>query len=191
MSGLSWPSETQPTASGRLVVVNDFLDQVEAGADVAHLYFLALAGALVIPDMCGALESPDGNATGQRYRAWFDEHVAPLHQTHDGSPFLSGDDCYRFRCSLLHQGTSQHPDSGFSRIMFIEPGTTTNVFHMCILNDALNIEVRLFCLEVVNAARVWTQQMQGTEPYDTNFNAFVRRYPNGLLPYIGGVPVIS
>jgi hypothetical protein len=62
---------------------------------------------------------------------------------------------------------------------------------MNIMGDALNIDVRLFCLEMVVSARQWLAGVAGTEPYETNLNAFVRRYPNGLPPYIGGVPVIS
>jgi hypothetical protein len=50
--------------------MDDYLDQVEAGANVAQLYYLALAGALVIPDMCGALESQNGEATKAQYEAW-------------------------------------------------------------------------------------------------------------------------
>jgi hypothetical protein len=62
---------------------------------------------------------------------------------------------------------------------------------MNILNDALNIDVRLFCTEMVDSARRWLIGVVATEPYETNLNAFVRRYPNGLAPYIGGMPVIS
>ena len=169
--------------------MNDYLDQVEAGAGVAKLYYLALAGALVVPDMCGALESTDGQASSSKYKTWFDNHVAPLHNS-GGVPILTGEDCYYFRCSLLHQGRSQHSRSGYSRIIFLEPGTS-NVFHMNILNDALNIDVREFCIEIVSAARLWLEQVRGTEPYETNCVSFVHRYPNGIAPYIIGLPVIS
>jgi hypothetical protein len=170
--------------------VDDYLGQVEAGADVGRLYYLALVGALVIPDMCGALESADGQATPLRYKAWFDKHVAPMN-LFGTTPILTGEDCYRFRCSLLHQGRTRHPDSAYRRIVFIEPGLGPIVGHMNILNDALNIDVRSFCLEIVRAARIWLGTVQGTEPYDSNFAEFVHRYPNGLPPYIVGVPVIG
>lgn len=173
--------------------MDDFLDQVEVAANDARLYYLALLGALAIPDLCGALEAQGGEATRARYKSWFDTHVGPLYVNHwaGDEPFLSGEDCYLFRCSYLHQGRTQHPRSGYSRILFVEPGTTTNVFHMNIMNDALNIDVRLFCLEMVTAARGWLAGVAGTEPYETNLNAFVRRYPHGLAPYIVGIPVIS
>ena len=62
---------------------------------------------------------------------------------------------------------------------------------MNILNDALNIDVREFCIEIVSAARLWLEQVRGTEPYETNCVSFVHRYPNGIAPYIIGLPVIS
>jgi hypothetical protein len=51
---------------------------------------------------------------------------------------------------------------------------------MNVLNDALNIDVRLFCLEVVEAAQAWRGSVAGTQPYETNLTNFVTRYPNGL-----------
>jgi len=169
--------------------VDEFFSQVGTAAN-SRMYFLALAGALMIPDICGALESADGEATGSRYTVWFDRHVAPLH-AYAGPPVLDGRTCYQFRCSLLHQGTTQHPRSSYSRILFVEPGATTNVLHMNVVNDALNIDVHSFCIEMVQAALTWRQSVAGTEPYETNLVKFVTRYPNGLPPYIGGVPVIS
>jgi hypothetical protein len=166
--------------------VEDFLDQIEAGANATNLYYLALIGALAVPDICGGLESPDGQANGKRYAAWFDSHVAPMH-----GGMLTGQDCYYFRCSFLHQGRTQHPKGSFSRILFVEPHPGRPMFHMNIMNDALNIDVRLFCLEMVASARKWLTSVQGTEPYETNLNAFVRRYPQGLPPYFAGPPVIS
>lgn len=43
----------------------------------ADLYYLALYASLTLPDLCGAMESPDGLATTPRFIAWFDKYVAP------------------------------------------------------------------------------------------------------------------
>lgn len=169
--------------------MDEFFRQVAVTANSGS-YFLALAGALVVPDFCGALESPNGKTDGPRYKTWFDKQVAPTY-AFGGTPILTGETCWRFRCSLLHQGTTQSPDSGYSRVIFVEPGATTSVLHMNVLNDALNIDVRQFCLDMVRAALAWRAGVAGTEPYETNIKKFVTRYPNGLPPYIVGVPVIS
>ena len=48
--------------------MKDFLNQVEIAATEGRLYYLALGGALMVPDLAGALESANGQATGPRYR---------------------------------------------------------------------------------------------------------------------------
>ena len=181
------------------------LDQIERSLD-SDLYYLALFGALTIPDIAGALEAADGRATGDRYKDWYEKWVRPRFKEDvqrqlaergitDILPQLenplTGDACYRFRCSLLHQGRTQDPKSPYSRIIFIEPGVTTNVVHYGVMNDALCIEVPSFCHEVVAGSKLWLHSVEGTEPYDTNNDRFVRRYDSGLAPYIVGVPVIG
>jgi len=104
---------------------------------------------------------------------------------------LTGDACYRFRCSLLHQGSSQHPESPYERIIFVEPGTTTNVIHYSMSNNVLIIDVNMFCLEVIAGARLWLDANEDTERYQSNYANFARRHPNGLSPFVGGVPVIG
>ncbi|PIP17784.1 MAG: hypothetical protein COX43_02405 [Parcubacteria group bacterium CG23_combo_of_CG06-09_8_20_14_all_35_9] len=165
--------------------MRDFLTQIKNGLD-ANLYLLSLFSALAIPDLCGAMSSENGEANPEKYKTWFDKYVAPKY-----NGFLSGNDCYFFRCSLLHQGSSQHPNNTYKRVLFVEPSTTTNVFHNNIMNDALNIDVRIFCNDITEGAEKWLDENEETELYKKNYDKFMRRYPNGLSPYIVGVPVIS
>ena len=59
------------------------------------------------------------------------------------------------------------------------------------MNDALNIDVRIFCNDIIESAKVWLQQFEETELYKKNYGKFMNRYPDGLTPYIVGVPVIG
>lgn len=165
--------------------MQDIVDQTRA-ASAQGLYYVALFTALTLPDICGALEAGNGIATCQRYIDWFDRNVAPRY-----SSFLDGDACYRFRCSLLHQGTTQHPKSKYSRILFLEPGSSGMILHNNVLNDALNINVRIFCEDICSAVETWLQTIQHSSEFEANMPKFVRRYPGGLAPYIVGVPVIG
>lgn len=180
------------------------LEQLDQSLETG-LYYLSLFGALTVPDIAGALEAPDGVASGPRYKAWYDRWVRPRFQesvqrllAERGVPIsspvenpLTGDACYRFRCSLLHQGSAQHPQSPYTRIIFIEPGSTSNVVHYSTLNDALCIDLPSFCREVTAGARLWLDQVEGTEPFKTNYDRFARCHPTGLAPYIAGVPVVG
>lgn len=178
----------------------DYLDQIE-GAIAARLYYLALAGALCVPDICSALESPDGRTTGARYVDWCKRHLEPVWQCPPSQLALpphirlpthkpTAEECYLLRCSFLHQGTTSHPKSPYARIVFTEPCGTMLV-HRNILNDALNLDVGEFVREVVGAARGWQAAASQTPEYQTNIGTMIRRYPEGLPPYIRGLPVIA
>ncbi len=155
----------------------------------AGLAYLALLGALCIPDTCASLEAADGIATGARYQAWFDQHLGHIYH---GSG-LSGEACWQFRCALLHQGTTQaaNPAKGFARVLFVVPGASSNFFHRNVFNDAYNIDLVAFCTDMVNAGRSWQQTAIGTQPYETNVAKSISLYPNGLPPYMVGLPVIG
>jgi hypothetical protein len=184
--------------------MRELIDQLACSLETG-LYYLSLFGALAIPDIAGALDSDDGRASGERYEAWYEEWVRPRFREKilEGIPLearqyvselenpLTGETCYRFRCSLLHQGSSQHPRSPFSRIIFIEPRATSSVVHYVIMDDALCIDLTSFCREVISGARMWLETVENTERYRANYNNFARRHPEGLKPYIGGVPVIG
>ena len=103
--------------------MRDLLEQIREALRNPRLYYLALFASLALPDICGAINSEDGKANKWKYVKWYDQYVART------CPFLTGEDCYRFRCSLLHQGSTQHPKSSYARIVFVEPSATASVFH--------------------------------------------------------------
>jgi len=165
--------------------VKNLLEQIKKGLD-NNLYYVSLFAALSIPDICGAIDSENGEASANKYVQWFNKYVARKY-----TGFLNGEDCYYFRCSLIHQGSSQHPKSNYSRVLFVEPTATTSVFHCNILNDALNIDVRIFCSDIIEGVKEWLRKVENTELYKKNYDKFMMRHPNGLKPYIVGVPVIG
>jgi len=169
--------------------VRDFLQQIRCALK-ANLYYLSLFAALAIPDICGAMGSKGGTATGAKYKEWFDRYVGPKYSGTEHQ-WLSGADCYFFRCSLLHQGSSQHPESRYSRFIFVEPSATTHTLHCNVIQDALNIDVGIFCEDIIAGALCWLSEVEGSKRFERNYNRVMRRYPDGLAPFIRGVPVIS
>lgn len=159
-----------------------YLDQIQSGIE-HNLYYLSLFTSLAIPDMCGALITPSGKSSPCEYMKWFDSNVAKPKEYQ-----LTGENCYNFRCSMLHQGTTQYGKGSFSRILFVEPQTTSNIFHNNIIGDALNIDVKRFCNDIIEVASKWFNQIQDDNNFQKNYDKFIRRYANGLPPYISGVP---
>ena len=150
------------------------------------LYFPALYTTLTLPDICGALGSENGKTSGDKYKAWFDEYVS---QKYNG--FVNGETCYFLRCSLLHQGTSIHPSGNYSRILFTLPNPQNNTFHNNVLNDALNLDLKIFCLDIISVADSWVAENKNTELFILNYDKFLRLYPFGISPYMAGMPLIS
>lgn len=166
--------------------MRDFFQQIDTALR-SNLYYVALLGSLSVPDICGALDSENGWATEEKYKAWFDRYVAPA-----CAGVITGEDCWRFRCAMLHQGSSQHPAGRYSRVVFVEPQAAGDVvLHCNILNDALNIDVGIFCSDILKGALAWLNKVEQTDRYQRNYARALRRYPQGLPPYIVGVPVIS
>lgn len=160
-----------------------FLKEIEGALDNG-LYYLALQSSLTLPDICGALQSADGKATGKKYCDWYDtfaKEPCPL--------ALNGNDCYYFRCSCLHQGSSRHVKSSYSRIMFLVPNKT--IIHNCILNNALCIDINHFCRNIIESVRKWEVNVKETDIFKNNYEKLFKLYPNGLAPYIVGLPLIS
>ena len=98
----------------------NLLEDVHKALDSGAVY-LALMGALALPDICASLEHADGRASGERYIAWFDRWVGYKYEA-----FLSCAQCYSFRCTMLHQGATGLPDRDYKRIVFLLPGATPN-----------------------------------------------------------------
>jgi hypothetical protein len=169
----------------------DILTQIEQAKN-AGLYYVALFSALSVPDIAGALDSPNGVANGQRYADWFDRHVGPKYLA-QGTPTLCGMDCYYFRCSMLHQGTAQlqNPKAQFSRVFFVQPGHQWLRMHNNVTHGALNIDLNTFCQDIIDAGRAWHALASTTNLYLVNAAKCVTLHPHGLAPYVGGVPCIG
>ncbi|CAN7307932.1 hypothetical protein LJR296_001460 [Cupriavidus necator] len=170
--------------------MQDLIQQIRWAIN-GHAYYLALYTSLTLPDICSAMESDDGLATGPKYKAWFDRYVASKYAMHGGQPTISGEVCWSYRCSALHQGRAQHPRLGYSRILFIEPGAARGRLHNNVFNDVLNIDLPTFCGDIIDGVQAWLVDAQGTPNYQRNFPLFMQRYPDGLAPYILGIPVIA
>jgi hypothetical protein len=162
--------------------MNELIAQIRAASD-AGLYYLALLGALVLPDICGALSSKEGTASASKYKEWLRNNV----------PDQAGqaDEIYGLRCSLLHQGRAM-PHGGHFPIAFMYP--TGGQLHN--LATEVNgervgwLSIPIFVDEVTRGAEQWLQQFGQTNRVKKNLEKFARLRPEGLPPHVGG-PVIA
>ncbi len=164
--------------------MREMLKQIQKAICV-DLHIVALSSALMVPDIAGAIDSNDGIASAEKYKKWCGTWVGPT------CSFMDGETCYQTRCSFLHQGSFSLKKGTYKRVIFIYPAVRNSHMHCNVMNDALNLGIRKFCTDVIRAAENWLRKVESTELFKTNYNKFIRTYPQGLPPYVVGIPVIS
>ena len=133
-------------------------------------WYVALATALTLPDVCGRLINPT-QGSGARYSAWFDAWVAPGYTAnlpHIGTHcFLTGSDCYALRCSYLHEGvadiTQQRTRRALDDFHFIIPPRDGWSIHRNQINNTLQLQVDQFCLDIADAVDRWSESVRDDE----------------------------
>lgn len=165
--------------------MNELIAQIRA-ANAAGLYYLALFGALVLPDICGALASKEGTASGAKYKDWITKNVR--------EQAVSADELWGLRCSLLHQGRAL-PSSGVFPIAFTLPiGDGPQLHNLStVVNDHQIgwMSIPMFVEEVTNGAERWLQRFGHTKRVRTNAEKFAHIRPEGLPPHVEGFPVVA
>lgn len=151
----------------------------------AQLYYLAVVSTLGLPDICAALESADGATTGRKYQAWCDSWLIPSY------PELTSQDLYSMRCGVVHQGRLGHPKMQYARVLFTVPNANRNVFHRNIINDALNLNVVMFCRDMNRTVGQWYAAKHDDANVLANLPRLVRFHEQGLAPYMVGMPLIA
>ncbi len=151
----------------------------------AGLYYLAVMMAVALPDICAALESRNGETTKSRYKDWYDANLLTKY------PNFTADDCYSLRCGVIHQGRLGHSGMQYSRVLFTIPNAQQNVFHNNIIYDALNLDAVIFCRDVMDSVREWFVEGQNNPQVQANLAHLVQLRPQGLSPYMVGMPLIA
>jgi hypothetical protein len=165
--------------------VDELIRQIRAAVENG-LFYLALIGTLALIDMCAALDSDNGETTGSKYRLWL-EHNVPEHEA-------QADAIYKLRCSLLHQG-SAYPHGSLPRVAFTMPGFPQwHKFDVGLAEGLEQVNVlstEEFVAEVTSAAERWMAANSGSDNFIRNYQRFAQYRPDGLPPFMLGVPLIA
>ncbi len=166
--------------------MHELIRQIRLASE-AGLFYLALFGALALPDICGALGSDDGRATASKYKAWLRDNV----------PDQAGqaEKIYGLRCSLLHQGRALPHGSHWP--LAFTPSTSVLQLHNVEMaseetgEEILWCSIEIFVDEVTSGAEAWLNRFGNTATVINNLERFARLRPEGLLPWLSGFPVIA
>lgn len=141
--------------------MDEFLNAVEAALQTRNWY-AALVVALALPDISGWVEDPT-LGSHERFCSWFDRYVGKRYESSGckllpAHKFISGDDCYALRCSLLHEGRDdiahQKARASLERFQFVAP-RGGSIIHCNQVNQKLQLQVDIFCRDICQGVRDW------------------------------------
>jgi hypothetical protein len=164
--------------------IEPILSEIER-ASAANFHYLAIAVALSLPDICAALESPDGTTSKVQYKHWYDQWLADKYE------WVTAEDIYSLRCGVIHQGSFGHSRMQYERVMFVVPNSQGVVFHNNILKNALALDASIFCNDMIEAVRRWYSLKKDDPNVTRNMDRLFRLHPNGLQPYVTGLPILA
>lgn len=117
-------------------------------------YWALLHLVVILPDICGALESSDGIAKSKRYKKWCGAYLS------DGT--ISSDEWYAMRCILLHQGTTLSRRGRYRSYSLGQPTTEGIVQHWIVETSSAQLHLNVGKLKTAAliAIRKWFQERE-------------------------------
>lgn len=146
-------------------------------------YFSALALALMMPDICSAIESKNNKGSGKLYSEWFDKYLS--HYYTDANyftppmVFLSGKECYALRCSYLHQGMHEighqsileREENPCQTIQFVAKGMPQDKLK---LGSLVLLNLNNFCQQIISAVETWLKDNSENQLVNTRLQMMPR-----------------
>lgn len=85
-------------------MIDMIIDEIYKSLD-NDCYLVALMSALLLPDICGAIEYPH-DRNGSRYKKWYSVYIGKYETDgeNDDMQYPSANLIYDLRCSLVHNG---------------------------------------------------------------------------------------
>jgi hypothetical protein len=130
--------------------------------------YCALSVALMIPDICGSLEDPGPGKSKTRFLKWYTQWAQPKFTLIIGigsrTTFITADDCYQLRCSLIHSGTAEievGKSSVLDRFIFFDKSAGSHLNRVENMRNGqqnfVKLKADLFSETMFSAAEEWDE----------------------------------
>lgn len=151
------------------------------------LFWLALTSALTIPGICAALERENHWSGRDEYKDWYDRYLSKRFK------YLTADDCYGLRCGIVHKATSGVKPKGkeYRRVLFTLPNAQRITIGQGLFDEVLQFDAVRFCREIIDACEEWYTQNSNQEFVKSNSLDIFQYHPDGVAPFIVGMPVLA
>lgn len=158
--------------------MEEYIRQLRATCD-AELYYFSLIGCMTLIDTCAAINSITGETSKLHFKDWFNRYLPEYvnnNQFGDSISF-SADECYKFRCRLLHQGrtemdaVSMNTNVKSGKIAF-RIGTGT--FHCCNFGGVFFLDIKTFMEDLIQAVFKWIEETKDILHVIQNFSQIIK-----------------
>jgi hypothetical protein len=146
--------------------------------------YAALFIAISLPDICGKIQYP-GIKSQKRYIDWFNQYLKDQYSDPQkpDSPFLTAEDMYAFRCSLIHEGSdeisTQSARIDINKFILISDGPHLNYFQNRIIK--LQLSVKSFCIDICAAVERWLSNNDQNVNLIEYRENFIKIFPKGSI----------
>lgn len=148
-------SEVMPSIAKLEEAFSVYLDEIDRCV-LGQCYWALLHLIVVIPDICGALEEPNCEATKAGYLDWCKRIFPPAPPA-----LLSPDDRYVIRKILLHQGRTLASKGHYTYYKFTPPAPSGVKIHGTrFASGQITLDVVEMAGETKRALRDWFQTLQ-------------------------------
>jgi hypothetical protein len=156
--------------------MQEFIDAVRKSVAAEH-WHAALALALTLPDICGALDDPTARSQ-VRFRKWWEEWAQPSFTSNIGADsvshvFLGSGDAYAFRCAYLHAGSDSIDGERASDRLKSFMLTYGAPIHLNQMNDRLQIDVGRFTSTIADSVEKWLRAREGDRGFRSRIEGLV------------------
>lgn len=124
-------------------------------------FYAALFMILTVPDICLSIKM--GKHVGADYERWFDKNMPQY------KGYMSGKDCYAFRCAILHEGKSdvlnQSKKDIIDKFEILSKKESSHLIYMrgntyngVIQATKLILNLHTFCNDLINSAEKFIEE---------------------------------
>jgi hypothetical protein len=117
-------------------------------------YWALLHMSIVLPDICGALESDNGQGHPDKYKNWCKRYLADAR--------MSASDWYALRCGLLHQGRTTSDAGRYRSYSLQRPRAEVARLHKVVIPGEQNITLDMGAVaeEIRESVRKWLNDLE-------------------------------
>jgi hypothetical protein len=157
--------------------MQDYIRQLRATYR-SGLYYFTLFGTLSLIDFCAALNSPSGETGATLFKEWFNKYLPQYSSTSFGSATsFSADECYKFRCRMLHQFRAEIDADSIDRTVKsgkIAFRTGPSKVHKCNFGGVYYLDIETFMEDVISGVERWTDDVRNVPHVEENRKKIVK-----------------